>query len=167
MYKIIAIVATVLALGLVNLSIYEKEQVIAKGQQVYMKLAPVDPRSLMQGDYMRLRFAASSQIPRPAKPDGRGAKWPSVQGHIVVRLDEHSVGHYSRVAGPDEVVQENEVLMQYRIRGHRVKFATNAFFFQEGLAELYEQAEYGEFRVAEDGELLLVDLVKVPGQPLK
>ena len=32
----------------------------------------------------------------------------------------------------------------------------DAFFFQEGTADVYTQARYGEFRVGEDGELLLV-----------
>jgi uncharacterized membrane-anchored protein len=39
-----------------------------------------------------------------------------------------------------------------------MKFATNAFFFQEGTARRYEAARYGEFRVAPDGELLLTGL---------
>lgn len=36
--------------------------------------------------------------------------------------------------------------------------ATNAFFFQEGHAERYEKAHYGEFRVDKEGELLLTAL---------
>ncbi len=45
--------------------------------------------------------------------------------------------------------------LQYRIRNNRVQFATNAFFFQEGDAKLFDSARYGQFKVAEDGELLL------------
>ncbi len=36
--------------------------------------------------------------------------------------------------------------------------ATHAFFFQEGTAKEYEKARYGEFRVANNGELLLNNL---------
>ena len=39
-----------------------------------------------------------------------------------------------------------------------MRFATDAFFFQEGHAERYEPARYGRFRVNEDGEPLLVAL---------
>jgi len=39
-----------------------------------------------------------------------------------------------------------------------VKFATNAWFFKEGTARLYEPARYGEFRVSPSGELLLVSM---------
>jgi uncharacterized membrane-anchored protein len=43
-------------------SIYDKEQLMAKGKQIYFHLAPVDPRSLMQGDYMRLSFAVLDSV---------------------------------------------------------------------------------------------------------
>jgi uncharacterized membrane-anchored protein len=46
--------------------------------------------------------------------------------------------------------------MRYRVRNGAVKFATNAFFFQEGHAKHYEPARYGQFRVDSSGELLLV-----------
>jgi len=52
-------------------------------------------------------------------------------------------------------LQENELRLNYRVRDDNIKFATNAFFFEEGTAELYEQARYGEFKVSEKGELLL------------
>jgi len=48
--------------------------------------------------------------------------------------------------------------MQYRIRDRQVKFATNAFFFQEGHAQDYVKARYGEFRVAASGECILTGL---------
>ena len=46
-------------------------------------------------------------------------------------------------------------MMQYRMRNNRIQFATNAFFFQEGDAKKFQAAKYGEFKVADDGELLL------------
>jgi uncharacterized membrane-anchored protein len=45
--------------------------------------------------------------------------------------------------------------MRYRVRDDRIKFATNAFFFQEGDAGLYGKARYGEFRVDAGGESIL------------
>jgi uncharacterized membrane-anchored protein len=47
-----------------------------------------------------------------------------------------------------------------------VKFATNAYFFQEGTAARYEPARYGEFRVAPDGDLLLTGLRGKDLEPL-
>jgi len=46
-----------LVLGVANYDIWQKQQVVDNGQQVLLKLIPVDPRSLMQGDFMQLRYA--------------------------------------------------------------------------------------------------------------
>lgn len=49
--------------------------------------------------------------------------------------------------------------IHYRVRNNTMKLATNAFFFQEGHAEAFEAAEYGLFRVNDNGEPLLTDMV--------
>ncbi|MGH1382602.1 MAG: GDYXXLXY domain-containing protein, partial [Shewanella xiamenensis] len=43
---------------------------------------------------------------------------------------------------------------------------SNSFFFEEGQADHFSQAKYGEFRVSERGELLLVTLLDEQLQPL-
>jgi len=40
----------------------------ARRQVVYLELAPVDPRSLIQGDYMALRFALARECKLEATP---------------------------------------------------------------------------------------------------
>uniref|UniRef100_UPI00194032D6 GDYXXLXY domain-containing protein n=1 Tax=Bordetella pseudohinzii TaxID=1331258 RepID=UPI00194032D6 len=54
-----------LVLAVCNITIYQREQLLAHGQVAILELAPVDPRSLMQGDYMALRFAAGTAGPQP------------------------------------------------------------------------------------------------------
>src|SRR5205814_1169989 len=41
-----------LVLGAVNYSIVAKESIKANGEAIYLDLTPIDPRSLVQGDYM-------------------------------------------------------------------------------------------------------------------
>jgi len=48
-----------------------------------------------------------------------------------------------------QAFKKSQTLLQYRIRGGKVKFASNAFFFAEGTAGIYEKAKYGEFTEAE------------------
>ncbi|MFT6254016.1 MAG: putative membrane-anchored protein [Granulosicoccus sp.] len=146
--KWIGVGTMVIGLIAVNLTIYKKEQVLASGRIVLLELAPVDPRSLMQGDYMRLRFAITR------KAFDLKAKEHNQDGYIIVSVNEHDVGRFIGMF-QGEPLLEDQVKMQYRIRSNRVQFATNAFFFQEGTAQQYEQARYGEFRVATSGELLL------------
>jgi len=49
--------------------------------------------------------------------------------------------------------------LRYRIRGGNVWLGTNAFFFEEGTADRYRDARFGEFRVDRaSGEAILVGL---------
>lgn len=151
MRKAIAIAAGLAILGAANWTIHERENLLAEGRLVLLELAPVDPRSLMQGDYMALRFKAADDA------FGRGRLDKVDDGRIVVKLDERGVGRYVR-RDAGEPLAGDESALRYRVRDGKVKFATNAFFFQEGHAKHYERARFGEMRVAPSGELLLTGL---------
>lgn len=161
MSKKIAVLALVMILVLVNWFIYGKEKHLAEGSVVYLALAPVDPRSLMQGDYMDLRFELTRKLYKalPDEKESRGwrHKVAAGDGRVVVRLDERRIGSF-RAVYKNQPLAENEILMRYRVRNGRIRFATNAYFFQEGQGECYESAQYGRFRVDKDGELLLTGL---------
>ncbi len=148
MRSLILVLTTLLVLAAVNFNIYQREQLISSGRVVLLELAPVDPRSLMQGDYMALRFKAANRA--FAQKDLQTLK----DGHLVVTLDDQNRASFNRFA-ESSILADNEVLLRYRIRNGQPKFATNAFFFQEGHAKAYESARYGEFRVAPDGEMIL------------
>lgn len=159
MRSTIALASLVLLLCLVNHSIWKKEQHLDQGRIVLLELAPVDPRSLMQGDYMALDFKVGNEIVR-ALPKLKGhTRWrPQVEapdGYAVVALDNKGVATFKRIYSKGKI-GANEMLLHYRVRNRGIKFATNAFFFEEGTAKAYEQARYGQFRVSEDGEMLLV-----------
>ena len=62
MRKGIVIVAGLIILALANYSIYSRERLLTEGNLVLLQLAPVDPRSLMQGDYMALRMQAANDL---------------------------------------------------------------------------------------------------------
>ncbi|MDH4134738.1 MAG: GDYXXLXY domain-containing protein [Gammaproteobacteria bacterium] len=152
MRKWIALIAGLLMLALANHAIYRKEQLLSQGRVVLLELAPVDPRSLMQGDYMALRYKVADEV------FGRGRlKQGLHDGRIVLQLDAQGVGRFLRFDDA-AALGVDEVRMRYRIRGEQVKFASNAFFFQEGQARLYQGARYGEFRVDAQGEALLTGL---------
>ena len=139
--------------------VLRKESVLAHGTSVLLELAPVDPRSLMQGDYMVLDYAVS----REALNDWHdGPK----DGRLVLRLDEQGVGRFLRHEEPGVSLAPGELLLRFKVRGHRVRLGAESFFFQEGLAERYDKAKYGELRVAADGSSVLVGLRDSELQPL-
>lgn len=54
-----------LVLGLAAWSVLGFETLLRQGRTVYLELAPVDPRSLMQGDYMALSYQLEREIAPP------------------------------------------------------------------------------------------------------
>ncbi|KAA0011968.1 GDYXXLXY domain-containing protein [Billgrantia pellis] len=157
--KIVVVAATLLILAVVNWAIWAKERHLAEGEVIYLALAPVDPRSLMQGDFMALNFEVANRI-QDALYDRHSDSDEShvADGHVVVHLDARRVAHFQRLGAKEDVLAEDERRLRYRLRNGRVRFATDAFFFQEGHVERYELARYGRFRVNERGEPLLVSL---------
>lgn len=151
MRRVALLVSCILVLTAINWSIWQRERLLRAGRVVLLELAPVDPRSLMQGDYMALRFdlerRAFSGLNQDELPDGL----------LVVALDGNRLATFRRLYGDGPLAPE-ELLLRYRVRNGRVKFATNAYFFQEGTAERYSAAKYGAMRVADDGEMLLTCL---------
>jgi uncharacterized membrane-anchored protein len=147
--RALIVVSVALILGAVNWSIYAKERIKAEGERIFLELAPVDPRSLMQGDYMALRFSLASEI--QAEAAGRAPLL--VDGNGVARLS----------ADPAKAT----VHIRYRVRNRQVWLGTNAYFFEEGSAERYSRARYGEFRIDRDGgEAVLVGLRDEDFSPL-
>lgn len=152
MRKVVVVLAGAVLLVFVNATILSRERLIEDGRVVLLELAPVDPRSLMQGDYMALQFKAA----RDGLPAG-AARSTALDGHLVLAQDARGVAVFRRLddgvpLGPDEV------RMRYRVRNGVPKLATNAWFFEEGHASDYAKARYGEFRVAPGGEAILTGL---------
>jgi uncharacterized membrane-anchored protein len=141
MIRRLLIVGAVLVLGAVNWSIFAKERIKTNGDRIFLALAPVDPRSLMQGDYMALRFEIASGISTVSS------------GSAPLRVDSRGIA----TLNPD--LTAGGLRIRYRVRNGQVWLGTNAYFFEEGTAERYQGARYGEFRIDRDtGEAVLVGL---------
>jgi uncharacterized membrane-anchored protein len=156
MRRLVVFMMAIIILAIVNFEIYRKEQLLAEGTMVLLELAPVDPRSLMQGDYMRLRY----QIDLP--------KSSQVQkdGYLVIEPDDKQVAHFKRIYQEGASLQTNEILLRFRQRGGEIRLGAESFFFQEGHAKYYNNARYSELRVAPSGESVLVGLRDAERNPL-
>ena len=154
MRKGLAVAAGLLILIGVNWTIVQRERLLADGRPVLLELAPVDPRSLMQGDYMALRYRLAAEAFAGVDLQTAG------DGYLLVALDEHHRAAFKRLLKADDGFQTaaDEIKLRYRLRAGVVRFATNAFFFQEGTAAAYAKARFGEFRVADSGEMILIGL---------
>ncbi len=180
-----------LALAVANHGIVQRERILSDGRVLLLELAPVDPRSLMQGDYMALRFAAVDEIRDASDPackratdvggtgggnaaalkcmgvfhDGSG---PRIRrdGYAVFALDPDGVGRFVRVQPAPRPVVTGEIAVRYRERGWDMRIASNAWFFPEGQGERYAPAKFGELRVDADGTALLAGMRGEDRKPL-
>ena len=150
-----------LALGLVvlavlNFWVYRKELFIETAEEVYFELAPVDPRSLMQGDYMRLNYRIMENLRKEFdRIRSAGEIEIPAAGKIVVRLDERRVVFLKGMWNGDPLA-ENERLLHYSNGGGwRVHVGSESFFFEEGQGKAYQEARYGVFKLGKDGQTIL------------
>jgi uncharacterized membrane-anchored protein len=150
--RVLIALGALLVLGALNFAIVGKERIERDGEVVYLALAPVDPRSLIQGDYMALRFAIVRDIEGRNETSKRFAR----DGEVAlagVALDGQ------RIASLATDGAATSIRLRYRIRDGHVWLGTNAFFFEEGTAQRFSGARYGEFRVDRaSGEAVLVGL---------
>jgi uncharacterized membrane-anchored protein len=149
-----------LILGVTNVQVARQERLLAAGRPMLLALAPVDPRSLIQGDYMVLDYAIERAPGVDRNPD-----WPR-DGALVVRDDERGVAQYVRRHDAGTGLASGERLLAYRVRNGSLRVGTDAFFFQEGHADVYAPARFGELRVDDAGRSLLVGLRDAELRPL-
>ena len=219
------LVALALSVVAGGFGIFSKEQIIRNGQHVFLQLRPVDPRSLMQGDYMALGFVVtddielnlSSRREQVGKSQDRDQE-PVAQRHDVFvrdgvvqlvlderrvaslvdkpeRPDPEQVAEVAVEAGRSPAVDKEQLAAVAKARQEReaarsrraqdiasgklqvirlryqngpagVQISTNAWFFQEGQAERFQGARYGEFVVDASGQALLIGMRDKDLKPL-
>lgn len=146
--KPLLILNLVLIVVLFNFSVYKKEQTLNKGTLVLLPLAPVDPRSLMQGDYMRLNYNYG-QIP----------SWElAKRGYCVIQLNDSNVATVVRFQPSDKPLAAHERLVKYFIGSGGVRIGAESYFFEEGTGDKYANAKYGALRLDDKGNSVLYGL---------
>ena len=150
-YGLIALGALSIA-GLFGSQIKALEDIKTNGKTVLLDLRPADPRALMMGDFMALRYQEEQNPELPPNKDLP----PS--GQFILTLDERNVGTFVRVASGDDKLAETEIKLNYIRQRRGVTFGAPRYYFQNGTAESYEAGDYGIFKVAPSGRAVLVGL---------
>lgn len=148
-------VMTVVILAFVNMEIAGKERIVRHGTTVLLRIAPRDPRSLIQGDYMALRYSMAGAVAMAGVTDG----------HVIIELQDNEEAQFVAIYNGQSLNQKQH-LLRFRKRGDSVRLASDAFFFEEGQWELYSGAQFGELRVDDDGDAVLTGLRDLDGTRL-
>jgi len=112
-----ALVVALAQIGFLGWIIAGRAAILQNGTEILLKTAPVDPRDLLRGDYVRLGFDISN-VPTNSITD-IGGKFETVAGPIYVTVKKQPDGYWTlltasfaqppKPAAPDEVVVRGTV----------------------------------------------------------
>lgn len=150
-------ISAILIFGVLNFSIYQKEEILKSGDRVLFALEPMDPRSLMQGDYMRLRYTMAQLA--------KNAENLKSDGYLVVTVDNQHRATFARVY-QDSIVEKNEKLVKYKCnkKCSWLTLTPDTFLFQEGQASYYQSAKFAVFHYGSVKDYVLVGLADAKGE---
>lgn len=147
----------VLQLAIIGVQVGKSEALLAEGETVRLELRPVDPRSLLQGDYVILRYSISSLELKPE---------PNMNEKVSVGLVQNENGIYeysgSFVKGRAEEASlgKADVWITGRYKGDgQIEYGIENYFVSEGTGrELEGKAKYANVKVSESGDAILLSL---------
>ncbi|WP_046174719.1 GDYXXLXY domain-containing protein [Domibacillus indicus] len=141
---------------------WQKEQLLQKGDIAALELAPVDPRSLIQGDYVQLgyeiqneyndRFFNSKSAPPEGKievvltPSGNSVSYRGTQIPVYEAKEFVSSGRGEGVA------------IKGRGRYGTLTLGIEHFFIPENTGTQWEEKTHAIIRIAENGDAILETL---------
>lgn len=128
-------------------SIY-KEESYKKENTIILELAPKDPRSLMQGDYMTLNYQMRNEF-NTANP----SYYDSSKIFIIIETDNKGVSHYSGLS-PNLIKNSIKVKDIYDF-----DIGAKTFFIKEGSSNHYDKAKYAKLYLLKSGKVRIYKLL--------
>ena len=160
--KILLIINIVILFVVTGFSANKEEGYKKSNSYFYLELAPVDPRSLLQGDYMTLNYDITDKAQEIIfngiydSKDENNKFLDMRKGYIVVSLDENKVAKFVKLS--KEKTDEKDLLfIAFKSDGFNVNINANSYLFQEGTGDKYENARYSKV-VLVGNNLRLIDL---------
>ena len=167
----IAVIILLQIITILGLTI-QKETQIATGQSIFVKLAPLDPRSLLQGDYVILDYEIANQALAAldkGAPELLQPKWFFNKVKVVLKSDgplhtfkEVHPWHASPTLLPGEIILNAKVYTP-----HEILFGIENVFVPEGTGlSVEENAKFAELKIASNGNALITQLLDtLPSTP--
>lgn len=164
--KFMPVFAVLLSCVAFALLITKHQNHLNQGQIIYAKLAPADPRSLIQGDYMQLNYELFwANYPSREFGDFTLSTTSAPPTMLAkVTLDDKNI-----IIATDRWGKTGDRLLRLKNPSNYLDTAhpaVNSFMFAEGLGECYERAKYAKLSVLDNGDNMLVDLVADDLTPL-
>lgn len=163
---ILALVTLLIFVGLVA----KNEWHLHHSKSIFIELRPVDPRSILQGDYMALAYELNLQSLKALAGSENEALDQVIFNHSSVPakviLDSQNRVVRTILDINNSFAGQSLILKNPENRSEALYPTSRSFLFAEGLAQCYQKAKYAEFKVNTKGEAILFDLRGEELQPL-
>ncbi|GHV50358.1 hypothetical protein FACS1894168_1360 [Deltaproteobacteria bacterium] len=147
-------------------AVYQKERILQNAGSIILALRPVDPRSLLQGDYMDLRLEIEDAIAAALRRLDKPAGTAQDTYIAIVRKDSQNQAEFVRLAVKGNTPGSGEYPVAFKQQKNRVVVA-RSFFFQEGKAEALSRARFAEAKLGGDGTVILTYLLNAKQQRIE
>lgn len=173
MKKYSALILAILSIGLFLGIIAKNQWQLKHSQSLFVELRPVDPRSILQGDYMALRYELYFSNDPASEDLSDIANLSNIYAGIQTYIENKpNVLMYVELDAQQRLVHtaidRAQLNQNSEIKRLKLKNPSNyvdslypssqSFLFAEGLAQCYEQAQYAEFKVDAKGNAILASL---------
>ncbi|MBF0706054.1 GDYXXLXY domain-containing protein [Alkalihalobacillus hwajinpoensis] len=155
-WKLIWLVV-ILMISFVTYNGVKNEVALQSGKEIRLALAPVDPRSMLQGDYVTLRYDIST-LPGAVLPANKKIK-------VVLASTSdgsYEYGGYYKIEGdwnkPYEPSDDDIIVNGTTYSDHDVQYGIESYFISEGAGEVVEDKTMALIKVSENGNALLKEL---------
>lgn len=150
-----------LQLVLIGAQIAKSEYILATGDLIKLELQPLDPRSLIQGDYVILSYSIT-----PIELNENVKQNDKVQ--VILSPNEEGVYKYTGVYkhkgefNKEYRMTDTDVMINARYNGwNGLIYGIESFFVPEGTGrEVERNARYAYVKVASNGDSILIELTE-------
>ena len=156
--RLLLVPVILLQLVIVGYQVWSSETILAQGTLVKLELQPVDPRSLLQGDYVQLGYTIS-RLDSEDLPHGENIR-------VVLRKQVDGLYGYSGYYELDGVWnreyqgQPDDVIINGTTLGSsQVEYGIESYFVPEGTGlEVERNARFAYVKVGKKGDAILESL---------
>lgn len=156
--RLVLLPVIVLQLAILGYQVWSSETILEEGTLVKLELQPVDPRSLLQGDYVRLGYTISNLGEHDV---AHGEKI-----RVVLRKQQDDLYAYSGYYELNGVwnkeyqaMPEDVVINGTTLGGERVEYGIESYFVPEGTGlEVERNARFAFVKIGRKGDAILESL---------
>lgn len=156
MRKIVIAIALIW-LGIVSGILFYNEMLIVNGQEVLLKIVPVDPRDFLRGDYVSLHYDIN-EMPKNSKYYG---EYRHFKGFVTLKKQNDGTFIVDEVL---ETKLKDQLFLKGEVHGKRIFYSgIDKYFVKEGQGKTLEkslaQGGFAKISVGKNGEVRIKEII--------